>query len=412
MIVNNIEFTRINKNGATSKYYVSNDKQYFMKQIIKYTNYEILKREVYILKLLNKHNFDWCPKFVFTNDKDIIITEWIGEVVNKNNIPDGFTQQSKKILSDLSSLNIRHNDIKHGEILIKENKIFLVDFGWASFGDDFSLGGMCDNKIKPCGIFNDKNIIYILDKIYKTKMSEKVKTYKDPKRKVGNQSEVPHIKIDGDITKVTGYQKYHISKDGINYFSKQKKYNVVKSILTKLKNESECNSLCDIGCSGGIVGFIAHFLKYESILGLDHDPEYLGVINKVCEHHSIINYKTRKFSFGDKLEKSDALCAEQSDVVVMCALIHWIFSCTAHFGSFEKIFTYIKPLVKKYLLIEWVGVNDGAIRSFKHTSHNKSVHQEEYCKENFEKGLKIIGEIESVTLVDGGSRFLYVVKVC
>lgn len=157
------------KHGTTSRYFIDNDKKYFMKIPKLHKENNILEREILILKLLNENNFDWCPKLV-DYDSEKIITEYCGESIDDKNIPDNFEEQIGKILLDLKSLNIKHNDIwvvgKEPELLVKNNKIYLIDFGWASINGDFSCG---DNNIssekKPNGIYRDDLVIEYLKKI-------------------------------------------------------------------------------------------------------------------------------------------------------------------------------------------------------------------------------------------------------
>ena len=54
----------------------------------------------------------------------------------------------------METLNIQHNDIKLSELLIKSNKLYICDFGWASIGNELGCGiGIwnCNNKKKPGG---------------------------------------------------------------------------------------------------------------------------------------------------------------------------------------------------------------------------------------------------------------------
>ena len=63
----------------------------------------------------------------------------------------------------MESVNVQHNDIKLGELLIDENKkIYLCDFGWASINNEMGCGieiWNCNNTKKPYGYFNDKNAL-------------------------------------------------------------------------------------------------------------------------------------------------------------------------------------------------------------------------------------------------------------
>jgi len=157
----NIEFVSI-KGGLTSTVFVDVDKKLFVKKPVYQLDFDVLKREIHVLTLLNKNNITWCPKLLFYNDK-LFITNYCGERVSENNIPNDYKIQAEKILSDLKKLNIKHNDIKKDEILVKNNKIYLVNFGWASINDNFNCGIKIDNRKKQYIIHDDNNLIKHLD---------------------------------------------------------------------------------------------------------------------------------------------------------------------------------------------------------------------------------------------------------
>ena len=55
-----------------------------------------------------------------------------GERINNENIPDDWKKQLIIIHETLKRENIYHNDIKPDNFTIKDNKIYLIDYGWAS----------------------------------------------------------------------------------------------------------------------------------------------------------------------------------------------------------------------------------------------------------------------------------------
>jgi len=91
-------------------------------------------------QILNK--FEWYPKLLYSDDdKQLLIFKNVGKPVNSTNKPKNLEKQFNQILKDLKSVNVQHNDIKTGEILIDKNKkIYLCDFGWASLNNDLSCG--------------------------------------------------------------------------------------------------------------------------------------------------------------------------------------------------------------------------------------------------------------------------------
>ena len=61
-----------------------------------------------------------------------IVTEYVGEPVTAQTLPENWKAQRDHILKTLLSNNCRHNDIKPTEILVQAGRLRLVDFGWAS----------------------------------------------------------------------------------------------------------------------------------------------------------------------------------------------------------------------------------------------------------------------------------------
>jgi len=91
-----------------------------------------------------------------------ITTEYVGEKINKHNIPANWEKQRDSILSVLEKHNCRHNDIKPDEIIVHNGEIKLIDFGWAnelnqSNPDNWPEGLGCKFRCNEEGAkFNDK----------------------------------------------------------------------------------------------------------------------------------------------------------------------------------------------------------------------------------------------------------------
>lgn len=227
------------------------------------------------------------------------------------------------------------------------------------------------------------------------------KIYKNTSRKTGTQKELPNLTITKDNIDVGGYQRFTITKNDVIPVSYSGKFTFLKQWLAK--HSSSCDSIADLGCSNGLVCFAAHKLGYIFIYALDHDEDCLNLIKTISDKLYCTNIVIQKYSFGDTIDKCD--------IVIMCALIHWIYSCTALYGSFDKIFEYLKQIVGKYLIIEWVNPNDPAIKMFKHTQFNKEIIKESYTKDNFLKSIKkYFNTVEKIYQVNG-SRELYLATI-
>ncbi len=159
--INNLEKNlKLIKQGATSSTFSS--PFLFVKYIKKHKKQHVYEREKYIGSILTK--FDWYPKLLYSDDiNQFFVYSNVGIPVTKENKPDDLEEQFNKILEDMKSVNVQHNDIKIGEILIDENKkIYLCDFGWGSVNKELGCGiGLwnCNNKKKPGGYYDDANTL-------------------------------------------------------------------------------------------------------------------------------------------------------------------------------------------------------------------------------------------------------------
>lgn len=221
-------------------------------------------------------------------------------------------------------------------------------------------------------------------------------SYVNPKRRQGSQKEIPKVAYKNGVVHVSGYQRYVISPTGITlrlmgtYYDK---FLFLKQFAEKCKASEKVHSLTDLGCSNGLLGFLAARAGIQSVVGLDHDKQCIDLVNKVCSLMKTSNYKAGFYRFGQPVSKTD--------VVTACALIHWVYSCTASFGSLEKIMDYLASLTNNFLLVEWVDPKDPAIRTFKHLNFGSGINKAPYTLQNFESALKknfpIVKKVYQVT---------------
>lgn len=231
------------------------------------------------------------------------------------------------------------------------------------------------------------------------------KIYKDPKRKVGSQSEIPSLLYNNNSIIIKGYQQFtiNLTTKTITYHNKPNKFTYIDNLLDKLHKQYYCNSIIDIGCNSGLVSLLASKNSFNNIISLDHDPEYIGILTRIKKYCNITNIQESVFSFGDKINNN-------FDIVFCGAIIHWIFSLTANFRNFDSIIEYLILFTNKFLLIEWISENDNAIKSFNHIKRNQKSGDEEYNTQNFEKSLVNHGKIISKNAIDGSTRVLYILQ--
>lgn len=81
------------------------------------------------LKLLSR--YDISPKILDSDFNSLIITD-CGDTLTLENCPSDWKEQIINIYNILKKENIYHNDIKIDNFTVLNNKIYLIDFGWAS----------------------------------------------------------------------------------------------------------------------------------------------------------------------------------------------------------------------------------------------------------------------------------------
>lgn len=219
-------------------------------------------------------------------------------------------------------------------------------------------------------------------------------SYKDPKRKVGSQSEIPSIDEDTNIITVKGYQNFTINKSSLDINAKSK-FETINKVIGEFK---DYNSFCDIGCSAGIVSILAYKNNFKNIVSIDHDEEYIKILNKLIYKLNITYINTKIESFG--------IDNNTYDVVFCGAIIHWIWSLTSNYSSFEEIFKYLSSITNNILLIEWISERDNAIRGFGHITKNKQNYTTANFNNSIVKYFKLLKKIE----LDGATRILYVAE--
>jgi len=117
--------------------------------------FNLVGREVCVLKQLQQ--FSWCPRYL-GNTSDTITMSFVGEKLTTQNAPADSVVQFKKILDDMASVGVHHNDImnpceasrqtKHEVMVSEGGSLSLVDFGWATIGGAMPCNAFGENKLE------------------------------------------------------------------------------------------------------------------------------------------------------------------------------------------------------------------------------------------------------------------------
>lgn len=149
-----IEIEKATQNNYTSTIRIDKTAG-IVEKIINYEGYtdELFQREVYWLtKLQSTGMVPTLLKYNFLTKT--IVMEWCGEILCEDNKPDDVYEQLFNIHIMLLKNNCFYNDWKWGNLLVKEGKITIIDFGWCPrIKEDYG----CDNEVisqlieKPAG---------------------------------------------------------------------------------------------------------------------------------------------------------------------------------------------------------------------------------------------------------------------
>ena len=103
--------------------------------MMKIAEQKIIEREVEFLEQLSE--YDCFPKLIEHEVREgIIIMTYCGKELSDENCPDNYGDQVNAILDTLSKHNIYHNDIRRNNVCVLNEKIYLIDFGYATIRGD------------------------------------------------------------------------------------------------------------------------------------------------------------------------------------------------------------------------------------------------------------------------------------
>lgn len=158
--------------SATSNVFVDDNKKYVMKILKESRSWkfsDLLYRELNAIKYLKESNIIWVPEVINVLENKIVMS-YCGEPISRHNAPKDYKEQIKTIINTLWELNLQHNDIiwkqNKSEFLVKDDRVYLVDWGWSSRHNDLSWGVGLSNH-KPGGISEDQSVLSKLDEVIK-----------------------------------------------------------------------------------------------------------------------------------------------------------------------------------------------------------------------------------------------------
>ncbi|MGA3180103.1 MAG: hypothetical protein ABSF38_07165 [Verrucomicrobiota bacterium] len=192
----------------------------------------------------------------------------------------------------------------------------------------------------------------------------------------------PGIEIQAGKVTIHGYQEFQL-------FVREVKPLPIDEPLARKKRLVEVyfnpeilagKTVLDLGANGGFFSFMACQNGARQVVSLDMDQAYLDLIRQA---QSAFGWKTIRPINGAVQDWH-----EPADLVLAFAMVHWLYSCTANYGSLEAVVRKLAGLSRAILLVEWVAPEDPAIRFFKHTEWNPQVDKAGYNREAFEGAMR------------------------
>ena len=190
----------------------------------------------------------------------------------------------------------------------------------------------------------------------------------------------PGIEL-GEAVTIHGYQEYRIQAGKVTPLPEDAQLLRKQNLAAPYFNPKFLTgkTVLDIGANGGFFSFWSCQAGTRSVVALDMDQAYQDLIGRAQSHLGWRQIKRVNCRVQD--------WHEPGDLVLAFAMVHWLYSCTAGYGSLEAVINKLAQLTHRVLLIEWVDTKDPAIRSFKHTDWNPALAKGPYTREAFEEAL-------------------------
>lgn len=180
---------------------------------------------------------------------------------------------------------------------------------------------------------------------------------------------------------VHGYQEFSVTRHTVQVLADDnallQKQRLLSPFFTAryLKHRD----VLDLGGNAGFYSFWALQNGADRATCVDMDRQYVEMVRTVAGSLGFDNLEV--------LEANIAAWDRPADVVLALALVHWLYSCTATFGSLSKVLERLALLTRYMLIVEWTAPEDPAIEFFHHLDWNPQCVSGPYTLEAFETAL-------------------------
>ena len=187
------------------------------------------------------------------------------------------------------------------------------------------------------------------------------------------------------MVRVGGYQQYNASVVDkiltVKPHSYAKKTRAMLAVFEEAKTLN-IRSVADVGACTGLMGLLARttLSNISKVVHYEHDNNYIDVTRKVYAFLEEQGSRTCSLDIvqGTITPKTPAPSA---DMVLGLAIMHWLYSATAAFGSIDLIVEWFARHRPKMLVLEWISPKDGPASC--HIKKNRKVATSAYTHAHF-----------------------------
>lgn len=191
-----------------------------------------------------------------------------------------------------------------------------------------------------------------------------------------------HVELTDGAARVLGYQSFVVTRASVEPLPADAALRTKRARLASIFSPSVLahRDVLDLGANAGFFAFWAAHAGADSVTAVDLDPDYVAAAERVRTHLGLDRVRIVRQNVED--------WHEPADVVLGLALIHWIYSCTARFGSLDAAIARLASLTRYVLVLEWVAPDDTAIERFGHLDWGGGAREGPYSRDAFEAALR------------------------
>jgi SAM-dependent methyltransferase/tetratricopeptide (TPR) repeat protein len=178
-----------------------------------------------------------------------------------------------------------------------------------------------------------------------------------------------------------GYQAFVLTRHALHVVPTDRSLARKCELLTPVFTPALCSGrrILDLGANSAFFSFLALQNGASDATAVDMD---LAHVEHVRSAAAALGYPQLTAVHGNVADWD-----EPADIVVALALVHWLYNCTAAFGSLSAVVERLASLAGDALIVEWVDPADPAIDFFGHLSWNAGPTSGPYDRVVFEREL-------------------------